>query len=154
MSLTLARLCGEWRLVERIIFKIGKLFYWKAVQINWKAVEEGFLEIRNRWRRFSRISRILESRWRKSNFERENWILGEDFRKGYSGRNIIIRRQLCPDNVSSSKNIFEQTKLHLITITSFNFNFSLSFLRGHPVSNDHPCTRQIFPSNSSCAICK
>jgi hypothetical protein len=32
-------------------------------------------------------------------------------RKEYSGRNIIVRKRLLPDNVSSSGNVFEQTKL-------------------------------------------
>ncbi len=113
MSLTLARLCGECRLVRTHNFQDWKIMLLESRWRNQKAVEEGFLEIGSHWRRFSRISWKSESRWRKSNFERENRILREDFPKGYSGRNIIVWKRLRPDNVSSSKNVFEQTELHL-----------------------------------------
>ncbi len=76
MSLTLARLCGEWQLVRTHNFQDLKIMLLESRWRNWKAVEEGFSEIgkplkksESRWRRFSWISRKSESRWRKSNFE-------------------------------------------------------------------------------------
>jgi hypothetical protein len=63
---------------------------------------------------------------------KEDWILGEDFRKGYSGRNIIVRKRLLPDDVSSSGNVcidfldwfFSFSTAH--NFANFNFNFGFS----------------------------
>ncbi len=71
MSLTLARLCGEWQLVQTHNFQDWKIMLSESRWRNWKAVEEiGKLlkKSESRWRKFSQISRKLESRWRKSNF--------------------------------------------------------------------------------------
>ena len=61
MTLTLARLCGEWRLVsENYEARSGKYKAWIAIFRILAAID-----------RFSRISRKMESRW-------ENWKAVEE----------------------------------------------------------------------------
>ncbi len=108
------------------IFKIWVFWQYRRKQ---KAVEEGFLDFgkplkkpESRWRRFSWISWKLESRWRKSNFEQGK----SDFRRRLPG-GIFRKENHHPEAIASrrcvaSKNIFEQTKVHLIS--NFNLGFS------------------------------
>ncbi len=85
MSLTLARLCGEWRLVswnykawgvsgrkyedQIVIFCILAAIN-RFSQISWKA--------ESRWRKLESRWRKLESRWRKEKAVEENWKAFEE----------------------------------------------------------------------------
>ncbi len=64
MSLTLARLCGEWRQIIQDMNNLLSESRWR----NRKAVEEiekPLKKLESHWRRFSRISWKAESHWRK-----------------------------------------------------------------------------------------
>ena len=73
MSLTLARLCSEWRLASGKYEEVrgGKTKYSRYEYFdNIEEIGKPLKKSESHWRRFSRISRKSESRWRKSNFER------------------------------------------------------------------------------------
>ncbi len=64
MSLTLARLCGEWRLVSKIYgARSGQYEAWIAIFRIFAAID-----------RFSRISRKVESRWRNRKAVEEDFL--------------------------------------------------------------------------------
>ncbi len=123
MSLTLARLCDEWRLVRTHNFQDWKIMLSESRWRNRKAIEEGFSEIRkplkkseSHWRRFSRISRKSESRWRKSNFERGK----SDFRRRLP-EGIFQKEYHSPEAIASRQCVVLRKGLHGFTWLVFQF---------------------------------
>ncbi len=123
MSLTLARLCGEWLLVWTHNFQDWKIMLSESRWRNRKAAEEGFSEIgkplkklESRWRRYSRISPKSESRWRKSNFEQGKL----DFRRRLP-EGIFRKEYHSPEAIASRQCVVLRKCLHGFTWLVFQF---------------------------------
>ncbi len=138
MSLTLARLCGEWQLVSGANYSRYEQFVsrkpLKKVESRWrnqKAVEEEFLGFLRNWKAVEESGKPLkksESHWR-------NWkAIEEDF-LGFLGNRKAVEenRILCEENQSlrEIKSQFSQDILEFLAISGSRFDTKFATMCVH-----------------------